>query len=142
MIGLFNEKQRITQHLNNFVENKNVMQCEIEALKVKTNKINELETTVTKLKDEAINQEDLNELVQDIRTSFELFLNSNHTPRQDRVESELKNIQTQLNNLEGKINVLFNGKVEVIEHNEEVKDLKKSSKIPKLEITRKKYKYI
>jgi len=70
MIGLFNEKQRITQHLNNFVENKNVMQCEIEALKVKTNKINELETTVTKLKDEAINQEDLNELVQDIRTSF------------------------------------------------------------------------
>jgi len=138
MIGLFNEKQRITQHLNNFVENKNVMQCEIEALKVKTNKINELETTVTKLKDEAINQEDLNELVQDIRTSFELFLNSNHTPRQDRVESELKNIQTQLNNLEGKINVLFNGKVEVIEHNEEVKDLKKSSKIPKLEITRKK----
>jgi len=138
MIGLFNEKQRITQHLNNFVENKNVMQCEIEALKVKTNKINELETTVTKLKDEAINQEDLNELVQDIRTSFELFLNSNHTPRQDRVESELKNIQTQLNNLEGKINVLFNGKVEVIEH-EDVKDAKKSSsKIPKLEITRKK----
>jgi len=137
MIGLFNEKQRITQHLNNFVENKNVMQCEIEALKVKTNKINELETTVTKLKDEAINQEDLNELVQDIRTSFELFLNSNHTPRQDRVESELKNIQTQLNNLEGKINVLFNGKVEVIEH-EDAKDAKKSSKIPKLEITRKK----
>ena len=139
MIGLYNDKHKITQHLNNFVENKNVMQCEIEALKVKTDKINELENAVSHLKDESINQEDLNELVQDIRTSFELFLNSNHTPRQDRVESELKDIQSQLNNLEGKMNMLFNGKVEVIENNEEVKsDVKKSSKIPKLEITRKK----
>jgi len=138
MIGLFNDKQKITPYLNNFVENKNVMQCEIEALKVKTDKINQLENEVSHLKDESINQEDLNELVQDIRTSFELFLNSNHTPRQDKFESQLENIQSQLNNLESKINVLFNGKVEVIEHNEEIKDVKKSSKIPKLEITRKK----
>ena len=91
MIGLFNDKHKITQHLNNFVENKNVMQSEIEELKYKTNKINELE-----------------------------------------------NIQSQSNNLESKINVLFNGKVEVIE-SEVIESVKKSSgKIPKLEITRKK----
>jgi len=136
MIGLFNDKHKITQHLNNFVENKNIMQCEIEALKVKTDKINELENAVSHLKDEAINQEDLNELVQDIRSSFELFLNSNHTPRQDKFESQLENIQTKLSNLEDKMNMLFNGKVEVIE-NQVIESVKKSSKIPKLEISRK-----
>jgi len=136
MIGLFNDKHKITQHLNNFVENKNIMQCEIEALKVKTDKINELENAVSHLKDEAINQEDLNELVQDIRSSFELFLNSNHTPRQDKFESQLENIQTKLSNLEDKMNMLFNGKVEVIE-SQVIESVKKSSKIPKLEISRK-----
>jgi len=153
MIGLFNnnEKGKITQHLSTFIENKNNLNHEIDELKQKIeknvndyteyhNKFNVLYDEMTSMKEclkTTVNAEDLNELVNDIRTSFEMFINSNHTPRQNKLEETIENLRKRVDDLETRMNVFFNGEVELITV-ENQKEVKKTSKVPKLDIKKNK----
>ena len=137
MIGLFNNencetkpKQKITDHLNNFVQNNTHTQykTDIEIIKndLKT-KTEEIQNLIIEMKKECVNINDIDELITDIRSSFELFINNNTTPRQNELEKRLIE-------LENKFNTVFN-KIEIL--HEDDKQIKKSSRVPKLEIKKK-----
>ena len=154
MIGLYNcnEKQKITQHLTNYVQNKEIINQEMDELKQKiensatsckeqSSKLEKLLSEVEQVKEalkNAVNSEDLNDLVEDVRNSFELFLNN--TPRQNQIEQQLKAVEQRINDLEGRTNAFFgNGEIEFIntdnipkEINKEIK--KGTGKVPKLHI--------
>jgi len=154
MLGLYNsqEKGKLTTHLSSFLQNKDLLNSELDEIKNKieknvnkysefNDKFNALYEEMTQIKEvlkTSVNAEDLNELVNDIRNSFEMFLNN--TPRQNQIEQEIKALQGRVEDLDKRMNTLFNnGEVEVIsvENSIPQKELKKSSKIPKLEISRK-----
>ena len=137
MLGMFNNencetkpKQKITDHLSNFVQNNNAQyKKDIEQVKndLKT-KTEEMQNLITEMKKECVNINDIDELITDIRNSFELFINSNTTPRQD-------NLEKRIADLENKYNTLFNNtNIEIIHEEEKTK---KSSRVPKLEIKKK-----
>jgi len=138
MLGMFNNencetkpKQKITDHLSNFVQNNNAQyKKDIEQVKndLKT-KTEEMQNLITEMKKECVNINDIDELITDIRNSFELFINSNTTPRQD-------NLEKRIADLENKYNTLFNNTNIEILHEDE-KQIKKSSRVPKLEIKKK-----
>ena len=141
MIGLAIKSSRICEHVNNLVEHKSVMNenikelqtaicCsdkEIEASRVVLDK---LYADVDALKKSVVSNDDIEELVIDIRSSFELFVNN--TPRHDDVK--LKNLEERFNALNEKFEALGLGE-EV-----EVEVIKKSSSrgIPKLNLVKKK----
>jgi len=151
MIGLYNEKQKITSHLTNFVQNRDTVSHEVEELKQKIEKnADEIKLKYSKLENmifeieqikesfkTTVNADDLNELVQDIRTSFELFINNSQTPRQNELEQHLKTLESRISELETHIKSFFVGnEVELITAENAHKEIKKT-KIPKLEIRKK-----
>ena len=124
-------KQTITGHLSNFVQNNNAQyKKDIEQVKndLKT-KTDEMQNLITEMKKECVNINDIDELITDIRNSFELFINNNTTPRQNELEK-------RLTELESKFNTVFNNNNIEILH-EDDKQTKKSSRVPKLEIKKK-----
>jgi len=137
MLGMFNNencetkpKQKITDHLSNYVQNNNNQyKTEIQTIKndLKT-KTEEMQNLITEMKKECVNINDIDELITDIRNSFELFINTTHTPRQNELEKRLTDLET-------KYNTLFNNtNIEIIHEEEKTK---KSSRVPKLEIKKK-----
>jgi len=156
MIGLYNstqEKGKLTSHLSSFLQNKDALNSELDEIKNKieknvntysefNNKFNTLYDEMSLIKEglkSTVNAEDLNELVNDIRNSFEMFLNN--TPRHNQIEQEIKALQGRVEDLDKRMSALFNnGEVEVIsvENTIPQKEMKSKSKVPKLDITRKK----
>ena len=88
--------------------------------------VNKLYQTVDELQKNTVSNADIEELITDIRSSFELFVNN--TPRPD--DGKIKDLEERFNALNEKLNALLGEEVEVI---------KKTSKaIPRLNITKKK----
>ena len=91
--------------------------------------IHDLQNQITELKEQinnSINADQIDELITDIRTSFELYINS--TPRQDNekltfLEQQITNLQTQF------IDLGLGDDVQIIKN--------KSKSIPKLNIVKK-----
>ena len=148
MIGLYgNDKQRISSHLSNYVQNKETMSHDIDELKQKIEgsykeqqeKYSKLLFDVENIKEglkTTVNVDDLNDLIDDVRNSFELFLNN--TPRQNELEKLLRTLEVKVNDLEARMNAFFgNGEVELITVENTQKEVKKC-KVPKLDISRKK----
>ena len=92
--------------------------------------IHDLQNQIIELREQistAINADQIDELITDIRTSFELYINS--TPRQDNekltfLEQQITNLQTQFIDLG-----LGSDEVQIIKN--------KSKSIPKLNIVKK-----
>jgi len=147
MIGLYgNDKQRISSHLSNYVQNKETMSHDIDELKQKIEgsykeqqeKYSKLLFDVENIKEglkTTVNVDDLNDLIDDVRNSFELFLNN--TPRQNELEKLLRTLEVKVNDLEARMNAFFgNGEVELITVENTQKEVKKC-KVPKLDIKKK-----
>ena len=148
MIGLHNKSGVITSHVSELVSHKNSVTCDIVNLKTNINKheekieaeailiaklddeIHDLQNQIIELREQistAINADQIDELITDIRTSFELYINS--TPRQDNekltfLEQQITNLQTQFIDLG-----LGSDEVQIIKN--------KSKSIPKLNIVKK-----
>ena len=149
MIGLTGKTGVISSHVSELVSHKNSVTCDISDLKTNINKIqekiesegiliakldeqiNDLQNQITELKEQinnSINADQIDELITDIRTSFELYINS--TPRQDNekltfLEQQITNLQTQFIDLG-----LGSDEVQIIKN--------KSKSIPKLNISKRK----
>ena len=141
MIGITGKTGKICEHVEKIVEHKNRQDDEILSLQTGlcySNKeiectrdvINKLYQTVEEMQKNTISNADIEELITDIRASFELFVNN--TPRFD--DSKMKELEEKFAALTEKFEtwqkVIENGEVEVI------KPTTKS--IPKLNISRKK----
>ena len=148
MIGLHNKSGVITSHVSELVSHKNSVTCDISDLKTNINQqqekiesegiliaklddeIHDLQNQIIELREQistAINADQIDELITDIRTSFELYINS--TPRQDNekmtfLEQQITNLQTQFIDLG-----LGSDEVQIIKN--------KSKSIPKLNIVKK-----
>jgi len=141
MIGLTNG-QKITSHLEKFVQIKEQSNADLSDVKNKLcatdTKCEALSHEMTALKssvDKCVNNDDLNELVDDIRKSFELFLNNTPRSKDNELENQITVLNDRLKIMEDKITSVFgSGEVEII--TAEVPK-KLSSKIPKLEIKKK-----
>jgi len=142
MIGLTNG-QKITSHLEKFVQIKEQSNADLSDVK---NKLSATETKCEALShemidlkssvDKCVNNDDLNELVDDIRNSFELFLNNTPRPKDNELENQIKVLNDRLKIMEDKMTSVFgSGEVEIIPA--EVTKKLSSSKIPKLEIKKK-----
>ena len=131
------------------VSHKNSVTCDIVNLKTNINKheekieaeailiaklddeIHDLQNQITELREQinnSINADQIDELITDIRSSFELYINS--TPRQDNekltfLEQQITNLQTQFIDLG-----LGSDEVQIIKN--------KSKSIPKLNISKRK----
>ena len=138
MIGLHNKSGIITSHVSDLVSHKNSVTCDIVNLKTSTalliakldDEIHDLQNQILELREQistAINADQIDELITDIRTSFELYINS--TPRQDDDE-KLKFLEQQITNLQTQFTDLGLGDdVQIIKN--------KSKAIPKLNIVKK-----
>ena len=148
MIGLHNKSGVISSHVSELVSHKNSVTCDISDLKTNINKqqekiesegiliaklddeIHDLQNQIIELREQistAINADQIDELITDIRTSFELYINSK--PRQDNekltfLEQHITNLQTQFIDLG-----LGSDEVQIIKN--------KSKSIPKLNIVKK-----
>lgn len=146
MIGLTTNGQKITSHLANFVQIKEQSNADLSDVKNKLiatdtrlekceamcNEMSALKSSV----DKCVNNDDLNELVDDIRNSFELFLNTTPRPKENELENQMKILNDRLKIMEDKLTSIFgSGEVEII--TAEVPKKSCSSKIPKLEIKKK-----
>ena len=147
MIGLHNKSGVITSHVNELVSHKNSVTCDIVNLKTIINKhqekieaeailiaklddeIHDLQNQITELREQinnSINADQIDELITDIRTSFELYINS--TPRQN--DEKLTFLELQITNLQTQFTDLGLGDdVQIIKN--------KSKSIPKLNIVKK-----
>ena len=142
MFDLTNGQQKITNHLANFVQLKDQTTVDLSDVKKKLsendtkceslcNEINALKTSLG----ECVNNNDINELVDDIRKSFELFLNNTPRSKDDEVENQLKILNNRLKYIEDKMSSVFaSGEIEIISADV---PRKCSSKVPKLEIKKK-----
>ncbi len=131
------KSSKICEHVCSLVENKSLLHNDIKELQsvlCYSNKeiectrdiINTLYKTVDELQKNTVSNADIEELITDIRSSFELFVNN--TPRHD--DTKMQDLELRLNALSEKLNALLGEEVEVI---------KKTSKaIPRLNITKKK----
>ena len=129
---------KICEHVNSLVEQKSVVNENIKELQnglCYSNKeiectrdiINKLYQTVDELQKNTVSNADIEELITDIRSSFELFVNN--TPRPD--DGKIKDLEERFNALNEKLNALLGEEVEVIK--------KTTSKgIPKLNLIKKK----
>ncbi len=130
---------KICEHVNSLVEQKSLLHsdikelqsglcysnAEIEATRDITNKLYQ---TVDELQKNTISNSDIEELITDIRSSFELFVNN--TPRHD--DTKMQALEERFNALSEKFEAL--GLL-----SDEVEIIKKTSKaIPKLNITKRK----
>ena len=148
MIGLTGKSGKICEHVSELVSHKNSVTCDISNLKTNINnhqekieadsiliakldeQINDLQNQIIELREQinnSINADQIDELITDIRTSFELYINS--TPRQDNekltfLEQQITNLQTQFIDLG-----LGSDEVQIIKN--------KSKSIPKLNIVKK-----
>ena len=147
MIGLTGKTGKICEHVSELVSHKNSVTCDISNLKTIINKhqekiesasfliaklddeIHDLQNQIIELREQistAINADQIDELITDIRTSFELYINS--TPRQD--DEKLKFLELQITNLQTQFTDLGLGDdVQIIKN--------KSKAIPKLNIVKK-----
>jgi len=139
MIGMTIKSGKISEHVSSLVEQKSVLHSDIKELQsglCYSNKeieatrdtINKLYQTVDELQKNTISNSDIEELITDIRASFELFVNN--TPRPD--DGKMKDLEERFNVLSEKFEALnlLSDEVEII---------KKTSKaIPKLNITKRK----
>ena len=141
MIGITGKTGKICEHVGRIVEQKSRNEDDIISLQTGlcySNKeiectrdiINKLYQTVDDFKKNTVSNDDIDDLITDIRSSFELFVNN--TPRFD--DSKMKELEEKFAALTEKFEtwqkVIENGEVEVI------KPTTKS--IPKLNISRKK----
>ena len=147
MIGLTGKSGKICEHVSELVSHKNSVTCDISNLKTIINKhqekiesasfliaklddeIHDLQNQIIELREQinnSINADQNDELITDIRTSFELYINS--TPRQD--DEKLKFLELQITNLQTQFTDLGLGDdVQIIKN--------KSKAIPKLNIVKK-----
>jgi len=139
MIGMTIKSGKICEHVNSLVENKSLLHSDIKELQsglcysnaeieATRDIINKLYQTVDELQKNTISNSDIEELITDIRASFELFVNN--TPRPD--DGKMKDLEERFNVLSEKFEALnlLSDEVEII---------KKTSKaIPKLNITKRK----
>ena len=147
MIGLTGKSGKICEHVSELVSHKNSVTCDIVNLKTNINKheekieaeailiaklddeIHDLQNQITELREQinnSINADQIDELITDIRTSFELYINS--TPRQD--DEKMKFLEQQITNLQTQFTDLGLGDdVQIIKN--------KSKAIPKLNIVKK-----
>ena len=148
MIGLHNKSGVISSHVSDLVSHKNSVTCDISNLKTIVNKqqeksesegiliaklddeIHDLQNQITELREQinnSINADQIDELITDIRSSFELYINS--TPRQD--DEKLKFLELQIANLQTQfIDLGLGDDVQIIKN--------KSKAIPKLNISKRK----
>ena len=148
MIGLTGKSGKICEHVSELVSHKNSVTCDISNLKTIVNKqqeksesegiliaklddeIHDLQNQITELREQinnSINADQIDELITDIRTSFELYINS--TPRQD--DEKLKFLELQITNLQTQfIDLGLGDDVQIIKN--------KSKSIPKLNISKRK----
>ena len=127
---------KICEHVSSLVENKSVVHSDIKELQsglcysnaeieATRDIINKLYQTVDELQKNTISNSDIEELITDIRASFELFVNN--TPRPD--DGKMKDLEERFNVLSEKFEALnlLSDEVEII---------KKTSKaIPKLNLS-------
>ncbi len=139
MIGMTIKSGKISEHVSSLVEQKSVLHSDIKELQsglcysnaeieATRDIINKLYQTVDELQKNTISNSDIEELITDIRASFELFVNN--TPRPD--DGKMKDLEERFNVLSEKFEALnlLSDEVEII---------KKTSKaIPKLNITKRK----
>lgn len=145
--------RKISEHVAGIVQNRDQMLNELNTLKVKLNEeLNtskkEYEQSKTELtgilKDveeiktrfnNTVSNEDLIELVEDIRASFELYLNATPRDKDKELELKLMDMEKRLTELNTKMEAVFgSNEVEVIQN-----VVKSSSKsVPKLNIKPKK----
>ena len=130
---------KICEHVNSLVEKKSLLHSDIKELQTglcysnaeieaTRDIINKLYQTVDELQKNTISNSDIEELITDIRASFELFVNN--TPRHD--DTKMQALEERFNALSEKFEAL--GLL-----SDEVEIIKKTSKaIPKLNITKRK----
>ncbi len=140
MIGLHGKSGKICEHVSNLIETKNTLSCDIDNIK---NNICASNDEIAKSKSDlesihadiellkivsknAINHDEIDELISDIRNSFEIYINQ--TPRTDDIKFIA--LEKRLCEIDNKFNELLGENVEIIK-----KDVARS--IPKLNITKK-----
>jgi hypothetical protein len=141
MIGITGKTGKICEHVSRIVEQKSRHEDDIISLQTGlsySNKeiecsrdiINKLYQSVDDLQKNTVSNDDIDELITDIRTSFELFVNN--TPRFD--DEKFKQLEERFAALTEKFETW-----QALTENGEIEIIKKTTKsIPKLNISRKK----
>ena len=123
MIGLHGKSGKICDHVNSLIETKNTLSCDIDNIK---NNICASNDEIAKAKSDlesihadiellkivsknAINHDEIDELISDIRNSFEIYINQ--TPRTDdnrflALEKRLSEINERFNELIGDVEII------------------------------------
>jgi len=128
MINITGEKKSITEYLKQFVETK-TDNNDVNEVRARCGKFKEQINELSEKVDNCITREDMEELVADIRNSFELFLNK--TPRENdtKFEERLNAFQAKIDDINFKLDALGLDQVEI---------LPAKKKVPKLELALKK----
>ncbi len=124
MIGLHGKSGKICDHVNSLIETKNTLSSDIDNIK---NNICASNDEISKAKSDlegmhadiellkilsknAINHDEIDELISDIRNSFEIYINQ--TPRGDDVK--FLALEKRLCEIDSKFNDLIGENVEII----------------------------
>ena len=122
MIG---KTYNITTDVSRFVDEKNQLQCKTMELKEKVENLKSELEDVKSLFNTVVSLDDLNILVQDIKSSFEMFVTNTPRSTENEVyEARIKALEEKLNKIE----------IIQIEHNQPI-TVKKE--IPKLNLEKK-----
>ena len=123
MIGLHGKSGKICDHVNSLIETKNTLSCDIDNIKnnicASNDEMAKAKVDLQSIHDDieilkivsknAINHDEIDELISDIRNSFEIYINQ--TPRIDdnrflALEKRLSEINERFNDLIGDVEII------------------------------------
>lgn len=134
MIGVTDNKNKITEHLSRYVEQKQQTHAneEIDELRCRNSKFkSEIKELKIKLEN-CVTKEDIDALVQDIQNSFELFLNKTPRENDEILHDQIKTLKHDIENIHEKLESIGLNDMQILPAKKNVPNVPKLDIKPKI----------